>query len=696
MTPVLTMPSRSVAGPRSMRVKGPRRTHWRADDRPIPRRAPLSLAVALALGSGGLQAATFTVPSAADSGAGSLRQAVLDANAAPGADEITFADNLGTITLTGGQLEITETLTITGPAAGQTIDGGKDGGRIGRIFGVTSANTALTLENLTLTNAKTTAAKVSNNCSGSAGQGGAICTLGGQLTLTNSTVSGNTTTGNYTNGGGVNSYSKSGTSTVTLTSSILAGNVVGGTADDCVMSSGAATGSNNLIGSTAKACGLTNGTNNNLVGSDPLLAALADNGCVTPSGSGGACVQTHALPTGSPAIDAGGTTTLTTDQRGQPRQSGSAVDIGAFELQSFGLTVTGGGSGDGTVTGNGLDCTITAGTPSGTCTATLNEGSAVTATAAEATGSTFSGWTDTTCNGTTNPCAFNLTEAKTITAAFGKSQYALTLTGGGTGTGTVTGNGISCTLTAGVASGTCTATLDHGTNVSLTAAATAGTFGGWSDAGCGTASPCTFEMTAATSLSATFQQTATGGGTTAGGGTTTTTGTTSAGTTGTTTSGTDTETTAGNCRANITCSDTSKLWIHRAYRGYYGRCAECGGFRYWCERLDAEGGGADLSPIIAAFGTSREYTNRFSGLSDVELIHNLYRNMFNREAEPGGLRFYLELLEAYRLEWRDNHDGSDQGATEFGLSHIALDILLGAQGNDVGTLDGKLQACEQF
>jgi len=85
------------------------------------------------------------------------------------------------------------------------------------------------------------------------------------------------------------------------------------------------------------------------------------------------------------------------------------------------------------------------------------------------------------------------------------------------------------------------------------------------------------------SLTATYQQTTTGG----------------------TTTGTDTDMT-------IRCSDTSKPWIHRAYLGYYGRCAERGGFRYWCERLDAEGGNT-LSSIIAAFGTSEEYTERFSG-----------------------------------------------------------------------------------
>src|SRR5262249_34592087 len=57
---------------------------------------------------------TFTVESLADSGLGSLRQAILDANANPGSDLIRFAPAArdGTITLTSGQLGITEDLTI--------------------------------------------------------------------------------------------------------------------------------------------------------------------------------------------------------------------------------------------------------------------------------------------------------------------------------------------------------------------------------------------------------------------------------------------------------------------------------------------------------------------------------------------------------------------------------------------------------
>ena len=59
----------------------------------------------------------------------------------------------------------------------------------------------------------------------------------------------------------------------------------------------------------------------NLVGGDPKLEDLADNGGLT---------QTHALQPDSPARDAG-YTTLTTDQRGEKRPKGDFDDIGAFE-----------------------------------------------------------------------------------------------------------------------------------------------------------------------------------------------------------------------------------------------------------------------------------------------------------------------------------------------------------------------------
>jgi hypothetical protein len=92
--------------------------------------------------------------------------------------------------------------------------------------------------------------------------------------------------------------------------------------------------SHNLVGDAATAGGLSL-ANNNIIGQDPLLAPLGDYGGRT---------QTHALLTGSPAIDAGQNAfavdadgmLLEFDQRGVgfPRIVHATVEIGAFEVQN--------------------------------------------------------------------------------------------------------------------------------------------------------------------------------------------------------------------------------------------------------------------------------------------------------------------------------------------------------------------------
>jgi hypothetical protein len=139
----------------------------------------------------------------------------------------------------------------------------------------------------------------------------------------------------------------------------------------------------NLIRDVSAANGgldTTNGSNTgvgNVIGEDPLLGALADNGGPTP---------TRAVPANSPAVDqiaAGtngmGTDPLDIDQCGVTRPQGSAGDIGAYEYVPVAPTVTtavvsnvstasadGGGEvtadGGAAVTARGL-CWNTAGTP---------------------------------------------------------------------------------------------------------------------------------------------------------------------------------------------------------------------------------------------------------------------------------------------------------------------------------------------
>jgi|GEM_PF-4221823 len=85
---------------------------------------------------------------------------------------------------------------------------------------------------------------------------------------------------NATRGGAKGGGVYLSTGTASFTSSILAGNTKGATASDCEKESSASvTAGNSLLQATgAGACGLT-ATNGNLIGQDPLLGALANNGC---------------------------------------------------------------------------------------------------------------------------------------------------------------------------------------------------------------------------------------------------------------------------------------------------------------------------------------------------------------------------------------------------------------------------------
>src|SRR5215472_19135987 len=117
---------------------------------------------------------TFLVSTLADSGDGSLRQAVLDANANPGANQIVFASGLqGTIALTSGELDITNKLTITGPGADQLAVSGSDASRV---FAIAAGVTA-EIDALTITHGRAT-------------QGGGIDNFG-SLTLSQCTLSAN-------------------------------------------------------------------------------------------------------------------------------------------------------------------------------------------------------------------------------------------------------------------------------------------------------------------------------------------------------------------------------------------------------------------------------------------------------------------------------------------------------------------------
>ena len=167
--------------------------------------------------------------------------------------------------------------------------------------------------------------------------------------------------------------------------------------------------------------------------------------------------------------------------------TGAVAVAATFTLNQYTLTVARAGTGTGTVTSSPAGITCGA-----DCTELVNHGTAVTLTASAAVGSSFTGWSGGGCTGT-GTCTVTLTAATTVTATFAVNSYTLTVARAGTGTGTVTSSpaGISC-------GADCTQVYNHGTVVTLTAAAAGGsTFAGWSGGGCAGTAPCTVTMTTA-------------------------------------------------------------------------------------------------------------------------------------------------------------------------------------------------------
>ena len=127
---------------------------------------------------------TFTVLNLADGGAGSLREAVQAANAAPGADTINFAAGLtGTVTLSSGELSITDDLGIGGPGASQLT---VSGNHLSRVFRISGSTTDVAISGLTIADGL---------ASGRTALGGGLFNDGGHLTLTAMTFTGNQAVG---------------------------------------------------------------------------------------------------------------------------------------------------------------------------------------------------------------------------------------------------------------------------------------------------------------------------------------------------------------------------------------------------------------------------------------------------------------------------------------------------------------------
>jgi len=271
-------------------------------------------------------AVVFEVTNINDAGAGSLRQAITDANATPGADEIVFdlPSLPAVIPLLSGQIFISDDLTITGPGADRlTIDGTSSfrifninngiadtvsvfisGLRLANGFSISDGGAILNSEILTIED--------SDFAGNSANSGGAIFNSDQITGITGSTFTGNTA-GN--NGGAIFNAADIGdiSDTVFDGNSTVSG--LGGALFDSgsIESISGCTFSNNSSGSggaiyknqgTIESLANSTFTRNTAVADGGAINALADilsiTGCTftaNEANDGGAIIYTGDQPT---------------------------------------------------------------------------------------------------------------------------------------------------------------------------------------------------------------------------------------------------------------------------------------------------------------------------------------------------------------------------------------------------------------
>ncbi|MFO0907148.1 MAG: choice-of-anchor Q domain-containing protein [Isosphaeraceae bacterium] len=343
--------------------------------RPAPLRRRRASCPALEPLEGRALLATFTVTNGNDSGAGSLRAALLLADQNGGADTIDFAPSVAQVSLTSGRLQINSDLTILGPSSGVTIT--RTSANTFGIFRVQGGVTAR-LEKVIINSGSDYSGGgvqnaglltiVSSTLSGNTGEtGGAVynsgvltlsaCTVisntarsgggvynggrfaalgttfsgnsadfaGGALTnfnsfsIVNSTFSGNSTLG-Y--GGAVSNEQLVDGATLEITSSTFSGNSANNLGDSIfnLVTSDPLVLNNTLVAGTSDLLSGTFTGSNNLVqdGSGTgLTGTVVADPLLGPLADNGGPTRTHAILPGSPAINAG-SNALALDPQGNP------------------------------------------------------------------------------------------------------------------------------------------------------------------------------------------------------------------------------------------------------------------------------------------------------------------------------------------------------------------------------------------
>ncbi|WP_297478047.1 DUF4214 domain-containing protein [Ferrovum sp.] len=105
--------------------------------------------------------------------------------------------------------------------------------------------------------------------------------------------------------------------------------------------------------------------------------------------------------------------------------------------------------------------------------------------------------------------------------------------------------------------------------------------------------------------------------------------------------------------------------VENAYLAYFGRPADPEGMNYWI--------GKSVAAMQAGFAASQEYKNLYGGMTNTQVVTQVYQNLLGRAPDPGGLAYWVNQM--------------NQGAAT--IATIVTQMQANAEGVDIATLANR-------
>jgi hypothetical protein len=119
--------------------------------------------------------------------------------------------------------------------------------------------------------------------------------------------------------------------------------------------------------------------------------------------------------------------------------------------------------------------------------------------------------------------------------------------------------------------------------------------------------------------------------------------------------------------------------VQELYVAYFGRPADPAGLDYWTNVVEAQGG--STAAVSASFATQPEYIIQYFGKTNAQIVDAIYANMFGRAASTtDGRSYWVDLL--------------NKGTV--GISTIVAEVANGAQLADAEAVENKVAAATAF